>query len=140
MAGSIGWLTPAMDRLFAKARARGGAFSTGWCWRSNPATPATPRGPKAPCANATACWLANAEPDPAWLDAIEAQLAEAGAAGGSGPRAAGRAAVGSSWRPCPKRPFARPALAYRPGGPLGATSWPPPFPPVAAATARRSAR
>ena len=60
---------------------------------------------------------------------------------GAGPRAAGRAAFRRARRACPTAPFARPALAYAPGGPLEAE----PLArrtgaPAARATARRSAR
>ena len=57
------------------------------------------------------------EPDPAWLEAIEAQLAEAGAL-------VAQARAGLVQRLCnalatvPQGPFARPELAYAPGGPL----------------------
>jgi DNA replication and repair protein RecF len=57
------------------------------------------------------------EPEPKWLDAIEAQLAEAGVL-----LAAGRALLverlASALAAHPDEPFARPALAYIPGGPM----------------------
>ena len=56
-------------------------------------------------------------PDPAWLDGVEAQLAEHGAR-----LAAGRAMVISrimeELAALPEEPFARPALSYANGGPL----------------------
>ena len=52
---SILWLTPAMDRLSAAARASGGAFSTGWCSRSSRATRTIRRATKPRCAAATNC-------------------------------------------------------------------------------------
>ncbi len=114
---SIGWLTPAMDRLFADsagARRR-------WLDRMVLA--------KEPLHARNAARLDNAlrernrllaeasEPDPAWLDAIEAQIAEAGSM-----VAAARARLVEQLHQAltalPDHPFARPALAYQAGGPL----------------------
>src|SRR5690606_28299522 len=58
----------------------------------------------------------NAEPDPQWLTSIEAQLAEAGAALGRG-RAALVERLGARLAEADDAPFARPAIAYRRGGP-----------------------
>jgi DNA replication and repair protein RecF len=56
------------------------------------------------------------EPDPQWLESIEGQLAEAGAA-----LAAGRAMLverlSAELAALPEHPFARPTLALAPGGP-----------------------
>jgi DNA replication and repair protein RecF len=61
----------------------------------------------------------DAEPDPQWLDSIEAQLAEAGAA-----LAAGRAMLverlSAELAALPEAPFARPALALAATGPRDA--------------------
>ena len=57
------------------------------------------------------------EPDPAWLDSIEAQMAEIGSA-----LALGRAMLverlASELAEHPAEPFARPTLTYQPGGPI----------------------
>jgi DNA replication and repair protein RecF len=59
------------------------------------------------------------EPDPAWLDAIEAQFAEAGAAvAAARSRLVGQ--LDATLAALPEGPFARPALAYQPGGPIEA--------------------
>jgi DNA replication and repair protein RecF len=60
-------------------------------------------------------------PDADWLDAIEAQLAEAGSLLAQG-RAALTERLSAALASLPEGPFARPALAYVPGGPLDAAS------------------
>jgi DNA replication and repair protein RecF len=57
-----------------------------------------------------------AEPDAAWLDAIEAQLAEAGAAVAQA-RARLVLRLDAALATLPESPFARPSLAYAAGGP-----------------------
>jgi DNA replication and repair protein RecF len=60
-----------------------------------------------------------AEPDPAWLEALESQLAEAGALVAQA-RVRLVAALSERLATLPEAPFARPELAYQPGGPLNA--------------------
>ncbi|HZF45058.1 MAG TPA: AAA family ATPase [Sphingomonadaceae bacterium] len=59
------------------------------------------------------------DPDPRWLDAVEGQLAQAGAALAQG-RAALVARLSAELATLPEEPFALPLLAYVPGGPLEA--------------------
>ena len=59
------------------------------------------------------------EPDARWLDSLEAHLAEAGAALAQG-RARLVERVSAALAGLPEAPFARPALAYVPGGPAQA--------------------
>jgi len=56
------------------------------------------------------------EPDPQWLDGIEAQIAEAGAAVAMG-RSEMLERLGAMLDTLPAEPFALPRLAYQPGGP-----------------------
>jgi DNA replication and repair protein RecF len=58
-------------------------------------------------------------PDPHWLDAIEMQIVEAGAAVAAA-RADLVARLDAALAALPDSPFARPSLAYQPGGPIGA--------------------
>jgi DNA replication and repair protein RecF len=58
------------------------------------------------------------EPDQQWLDAIEVQVAEAGAAVAS-ERASTVERIDRALAELPAEPFALPRLAYQPGGPLG---------------------
>jgi DNA replication and repair protein RecF len=57
--------------------------------------------------------------DPRWLDALEAQAAEHGAAVAA-TRATLVARLAEELSALPPEPFARPALTYRPGGPISA--------------------
>ncbi len=59
--------------------------------------------------------------DPRWLDALEAQAAEHGAAVAA-TRAGLVAQLADELSALPPEPFARPALAYRPGGPADETA------------------
>jgi DNA replication and repair protein RecF len=59
------------------------------------------------------------EPDPLWLDGIEAGLAEAGAEIARA-RAELIAGLAGALEALPEAPFARPALAYAAGGPVAA--------------------
>lgn len=114
---SIGWLTPAMDRLFVEGAAARRRFLDRLVLAVQPEH----------AGNATRLDSALRErnrllsdeqmPDARWLDAIEAQIAEAGAH-----VAAARAQLvehlEATLEGLPESPFARPSLAYRPGGPV----------------------
>lgn len=115
---SIGWLTPAMDRPVRGRCGRAAAFSrpagagAGTC-------PRPQRRAGRALRERNRLLAGDTEPDPAWLDALEVQLAEAGAL-----VAAARARLverlSAQLALLPEAPFARPELVYRPGGPLGA--------------------
>ncbi len=114
---SIGWLTPAMDRLFAEGAGARRRFVDRLALALDPAHAHHAARYEAALRERNRLLSDPAEPDPRWLDAIEAQLAEAGSA-----LAAGRVhlvdALAGALAALPAGPFARPALAYRPGGPL----------------------
>jgi DNA replication and repair protein RecF len=76
---SVLWLTPAMDRPFLEGAGGGGVSSdTGWCWALAP--PMRPRRALR-SGDAGAQQAAREErPDPDWLTALEARMAEHGAA------------------------------------------------------------
>lgn len=112
----IFWLTPAMDRLFTDAASGRRRFVDRLALALDPAH----------ALHASACESATRErnrilalphePDPAWLDAIEAQLADHGAKLAQN-RKAIIATLDARLASLPPSPFARPALAYCPGGP-----------------------
>ncbi|MFA9201377.1 MAG: DNA replication and repair protein RecF, partial [Cypionkella sp.] len=113
---SLAWLTPAMDGLFtdsAGARRR---------WLDRMAVALDAGHARAAARYDAALRERNrllagdAAPDPLWLDAIEGQMGEAGAALAAGRRAVAEA-VAAELAELPAEPFARPLLAYRPGGP-----------------------
>jgi recF protein len=113
---SVGWLTPAMDRLFVEGAGARRRFVDRLVLAVRPDH----------AGNATRLENALRErgrllsdermPDARWFEAIEAQIAENGAA-----VAAARAELierlEQTLATLPESPFARPSLAYRPGGP-----------------------
>lgn len=114
---ALSWLTPTMDGLFtdsAGARRRlidrmALAIAPDHARRVNALEAALRERGK----------LLENNADPRWLDAIEAQAADHGA-GVAHTRAALVARLADELSALPPEPFARPALTYRPGGPLEA--------------------
>ena len=115
---SIGWLTPAMDRLFAEGAGGRRRFLDRMVLALEPAHARNTAKLEAALRERNRLLAGEAEPDPAWLDAIEAQIAAAGRL-----VAAARAELVARLRQAlaalPEAPFARPALAYAAGGPVG---------------------
>lgn len=112
----IGWLTPAMDRLFAEGAGSRRRFLDRMVLAIDPAHARNATRLEAALRERNRLLAEPAEPDPAWLDAIEAQIAEAGAVVA---RARGDlvARLAQALSNLPETPFARPALAYAAGGP-----------------------
>lgn len=115
---ALSWLTPAMDGLFtdsAGARRRfmdrmALAIAPDHARRVNALETALRERGK----------LLENQGDPRWLDAVEAQAADHGAAVGR-TRADLVLRLADELSALPPEPFARPTLTYRPGGPLDAT-------------------
>ena len=116
---AVGWLTPAMDGLFADSAGARRRYMDRLALALDPAHAAVASRYEAALRERNRLLGAEAEPDPAWLDAIEAQLGEAGAALAQG-RAALAARLSETLALLPQGPFARPSLAYAPGGPTDA--------------------
>ena len=114
---SIGWLTPAMDRLFAEGAGARRRFLDRLVLALEPAHARQAARLEAALRERNRLLAEPAEPDPAWLDAIEAQVAETGAAVAQA-RARMVEALQASLATLPDAPFARPSLAYVAGGPL----------------------
>lgn len=114
---SIGWLTPAMDRLFADGAGARRRFLDRMVLAFEPGHARHAARYEGALRERNRLLAEAAEPDPAWFDAIETQLAEAGA-----DLAAARARLverlSAALAALPEAPFARPELAYQPGGPL----------------------
>lgn len=116
---SIGWLTPAMDRLFVDSAGARRRFLDRLvlALRPNHASHATRL--ENALRERNRLLSDPAAPDPRWLDAIEVQIAEAG-----GIVAAARAEMierlDAALTSLPESPFARPSLGYQPGGPIAA--------------------
>lgn len=114
---SIGWLTPAMDRLFVDGTGGRRRFLDRLVLAVRP----DHAGHAARLENAlrerNRLLAGETAPDAHWLDAIEAQIAEAGAVVASA-RAELVERLDAALGTLPDSPFARPSLAYGPGGPI----------------------
>jgi DNA replication and repair protein RecF len=114
---SIGWLTPAMDRLFAEGAGARRRFLDRLVLALEPAHARHAARLEAALRERNRLLAEPAEPDPVWLDAVEAQIAETGV-----PVAEARARLIERLQEAltllPDAPFARPSLAYVAGGPL----------------------
>jgi DNA replication and repair protein RecF len=113
---AVGWLTPAMDGLFADSAGARRRYMDRLAVALDPAHARRAARFETASRERNRLLAGEAEPDPRWLDALEAQLAEAGAALAQG-RARLVERLGAVLEALPEGPFARPALAYRPGGP-----------------------
>jgi DNA replication and repair protein RecF len=114
---AVGWLTPAMDGLFADSAGARRRYMDRLTVALDPAHARHAARFENALRERNRLLAGEAEPDPQWLDALDVQLAEAGAA-----VAAGRARLveqlDAVLDALPEGPFARPALAYRSGGAL----------------------
>ena len=111
------WLTPAMDRLFTDSPGARRRFLDRLVLAIRPAHATHAARAERAIRERNRLLAAPAEPDPRWLDAIEAQVAEAGAAVAQA-RGDLIVALDARLAALPPSPFARPTLAYQPGGPL----------------------
>ncbi len=116
---SIGWLTPAMDRLFAEGAGARRRFLDRLVLALEPGHARSAAKLEGALRERNRLLGEPREPDPQWLDALELQLAEAGAAVAQA-RARLVARLAEALDALPEAPFARPVLHYQPGGPLAA--------------------
>ncbi|MEO5586605.1 MAG: DNA replication/repair protein RecF [Novosphingobium sp.] len=114
---SVGWLTPAMDRLFADSAGARRRFVDRLVLAVEPGHARNATRLESALRERNRLLSDEVEPDPQWLDGLEAQLAEAGAAVAQA-RQRLIARLGEALAQLPEQPFARPALAYQPGGPV----------------------
>ncbi|HUQ13779.1 MAG TPA: DNA replication/repair protein RecF [Novosphingobium sp.] len=108
---SLAWLTPAMDRLFTDSAGARRRFLDRLALALDPGHAGHAARYEAALRERNRLLGGEAEPDPAWLDALEAQLAETGAALGAA-RASLVARLDEALREAPEQPFARPSLCY----------------------------
>jgi DNA replication and repair protein RecF len=113
---SIGWLTPAMDRLFAEGAGARRRFLDRMVMALAPDHARNATRLESALRERNRLLADMAEPDPTWLDAIEAQIAETGAMV-SQARLSMTRRLDRTLTALPVSPFARPSLAYVPGGP-----------------------
>lgn len=114
---AVSWLTPAMDRLFADSAGARRRYMDRLAVALDPSHARHASRHEAALRERNRLLSDESEPDPAWLDSIEAQMAEAGAALAQG-RALLVERLNRELALFPARPFARPALTYAPGGPV----------------------
>ncbi|TCM17872.1 DNA replication and repair protein RecF [Novosphingobium sp. PhB165] len=116
---SIGWLTPAMDRLFVEGAGARRRFLDRLVLAVRPDHASHATRLENALRERNRLLSDERVPDPRWLDAIETQLAEAGAMVASA-RAELVERLEQTLANLPDSPFARPSLAYQPGGPIAA--------------------
>lgn len=108
---AITWLTPAMDRLFSDTPGARRRFLDRLVLAREPGHARISARYETALRERNRLLTAEVPPDPAWLDALEAQLAETGCLIATS-RAALVAELGGSLTHLPEQPFARPALVY----------------------------
>lgn len=108
---SITWLTPAMDRLFAESAGSRRRFLDRLVLAREPGHARTATRYENALRERNRLLGEQVEPDAVWLDGIEAQMAETGAAMAAS-RAALVADLGFVLEGVPEQPFARPLLHY----------------------------
>ncbi|MDE2435804.1 MAG: DNA replication/repair protein RecF [Sphingomonadales bacterium] len=113
---SLGWLTPAMDRLFAESAGARRRFLDRLVLALEPGHARNAARLEGALRERNRLLSEPAEPDPQWLDAIEGQVAESGAAVAQA-RARLVTRLAKALSTLPDAPFARPDLRYEPGGP-----------------------
>ncbi|MFC3173917.1 DNA replication/repair protein RecF [Novosphingobium bradum] len=114
---SIGWLTPAMDRLFMEGAGARRRFLDRLVLALDPGHARNAARLEAALRERNRLLAEPTEPDPAWLDAIEGQVAQTGAAVAQA-RAGLVERLSALLADLPPGPFARPEIAYVAGGPL----------------------
>jgi len=113
---SLGWLTPAMDRLFMEGPAARRRLLDRLVLALEPAHARNSARLEAALRERNRLLAEPREPDPAWMDAIEGQVAETGELVCNA-RASLVQRLGHALAALPETPFARPELLYQPGGP-----------------------
>lgn len=112
---AMGWLTPAMDRLFTDSAGARRRHIDRMALALDPAHARNVTRFEAALRERNK--LLESGGDATWLDAIEAQVAEHGERVASG-RSLLVNALGDELSTLPDQPFARPLLTYRAGGPM----------------------
>lgn len=113
---SIGWLTPAMDGLFTDSAGARRRYMDRMALGIDPAHARFATRYEAALRERNRLLSDDREPEAQWLDAVEIQLSEAGAALAQG-RERLVAQISAVLERLPDQPFARPTLHYVPGGP-----------------------
>lgn len=112
---AVSWLTPAMDGLFTDSAGARRRFVDRMALAIEPGHARSVNQLEGALRERNR--LLEEGREPRWLDAVEAQLADAGAQVAA-TRARLVTLLGEELSAFPPEPFARPILAYRPGGPI----------------------
>ncbi|MCB2067466.1 MAG: DNA replication/repair protein RecF [Erythrobacter sp.] len=115
---ATGWLTPAMDGLFTDSASQRRRYMDRLALALEPGHARHASRYEGALRERNRLLADEREPDPAWLDSIEAQMAQAGSALAQG-RARLASQINARLAELPDSPFARPLLAYLPGGATG---------------------
>ena len=129
---ALGWLTPAMDTLFADSAGARRRYMDRLALALDPIHARHASRYEAALRERNRLLAGEVEPDAQWLASLEAQLADAGSALARG-RAALVGRLSAALVGLPEGPFARPQLGYVAGGPLESE-------PLAAELSRQRAR
>lgn len=116
---SIGWLTPAMDRLFTESAGSRRRFLDRLVLALRPDHATHAARLENAVRERNRMLTDERTPDAWWMDAIELQIAEAGAHVAIA-RAQTVRQLEETLHALPESPFARPSLTYQPGGPVEA--------------------
>jgi DNA replication and repair protein RecF len=116
---AVGWLTPAMDRLFTDSAGARRRYMDRLALALDPAHARYASRYEAALRERNRLLAGEVAPDPQWLTSLETQLAESGAALALG-RASMIERLSEALAALPVAPFARPALSYLAGGALNA--------------------
>lgn len=111
---AISWLTPAMDSLFTDSSGARRRYMDRLALALHPGHARTTSRYESALRERNRLLSDDPEPDPRWLDAVEGQMAEAGAALAQG-RALLIERLTGALNLLPAEPFARPALTYLSG-------------------------
>lgn len=114
---AVSWLTPAMDGLFTDSKTARRRYLDRLAVAINPAHARHANRYEGALRERNRLMSDEQRPDPAWLDSIEDQLADAGTTLTEG-REALVDMLSAKLAREPEEPFARPALTYVPGGPV----------------------
>ncbi len=114
---AVSWLTPAMDGLFTDSAGARRRYMDRLALALDPLHARHATRYEAALRERNRLLAGEDAPDPRWLDSLETQLAEAGAAVAQG-RMQMIERLCAALAGLPEAPFAHPALAYAPGGPL----------------------
>jgi DNA replication and repair protein RecF len=114
---AIGWLTPAMDRLFADSAGTRRRFMDRMALALDPAHARHATRYENALRERNRLLSDDRSPEAAWLDGIEVQMAQHGAELAQG-RARLVGSLGQEIAGFPAQPFARPAMVYAAAGPI----------------------